>query len=247
MANLFMLPRFENQDKNVKARLIFLISAGMAIASLIFVVVSLFAIPALRNRALILAMLVIPGTMASMWFVHHLKLRIASGLLLVIVWFSVTLGTLSAGGVSAPITIGYMFAITISGLLMTRRTSTYITAVCIAFGMITAWAEMNGWLPAVRSYSPIERISIYSFFFVLVLGLQNITAWNIQQLLHQARESETKYKSFLESIPTITYISDLTLEARTEYVSPQVEDLLGYSQEEFSKDPTLWKKIVHPE
>src|SRR6266540_4266862 len=138
MANFFKLPKFENEDQNVKARLIFLISVGMAIASLIFLVVTVFAMPNLVRRAIGLAILVIPGTLAIIWLVRSFRLQTASRLLLVMIWFSVTLGMVTAGGVSAPITIGYLFAVTISGLLMTRRTSAYVTAICVAVGMIVA-------------------------------------------------------------------------------------------------------------
>ena len=34
---------------------------------------------------------------------------------------------------------------------------------------LIAWAEMHGWLPQARSYSPFERLIIYSFFFILVV------------------------------------------------------------------------------
>jgi PAS domain S-box-containing protein len=247
MENFFGIPKFENEEQNVKARLISLVSVGMTIASLMFVIVSAFAMPNLLRRALALVALIIPGNLAIIWLVRSARLRAASGLLLVILWSAVTLGVLTAGGVSAPIAFGYIFSITLSGLLVSRRTSVYITAGCVMVGILLAWAEMNGWLPPAKYYSPIERISIYSFFFILTLMLQNITAGNIQHLLRQAKESESKYKSFLESIPTITYINSIKSEANTEYVSPQVKHLLGYSQEEFLKDSIFWQKIIHPE
>src|SRR6266508_1922173 len=131
MANLFELPKFENEDINVKARLVFLISAGMAIASLTFVIVSLFAMPALFRRALILGGLIIPVNLAIMWLVHSLRVKTASSLLLVVIWLVVTIGAISAGGVSAPITIGYIFAITISGLIMPRGVSLYVMFVSV--------------------------------------------------------------------------------------------------------------------
>ena len=247
MANLLELPTFEDQEEKVKARLILLISMGMTIAGVIFVVVSLFAMPDLFDRALGLGTMIVPGVMVVLWLVRSRRLRAAGGLLLALIWLSVSLGAISAGGVSAPIIIGYMFAITISGLLVTRRISAFITAICVIFGFLIAWAEMNGRLPAAAVYSPIERISIYSIFFILALALQNITAGNVQRLLRQTHESEIKYKSFLESIPTITYINSHNLDATTEYVSPQVVNLLGYTQEEFLNDNGLWKKIIHPD
>ena len=62
MANIFELPKFENEDQNVKARLIFLISVGMAMTTLIFVVLTMFAMPNLLIRAIGLAILIIPET-----------------------------------------------------------------------------------------------------------------------------------------------------------------------------------------
>lgn len=247
MANLLELPAFKDPEEKVKARLILLTSMGITIASLIFVVLSLTAMPNLFNRALALGTLIVPGTMIAVWLVRTHRLWAAGGLLLTVIWLTVSLGAISAGGVSAPITIGYMFAITISGLLVTRRISAFITAICVTVGFLIAWAEMNGWLPPAHVFSPFERIIIYSVFFILALALQNITAANVQRLLRQTRESEAKYKSFLESIPTITYINTHGTESTTEYVSPQVANLIGYTQEEFLKDPELWKTIIHPD
>ena len=247
MANFFILPTFENQEQNVRARLIFLVSMGMTIASLMFVMVSIFVMPNLIRRALALAILVIPGNLPVMWLVQSRKLRAASGLLLIILWLSVTLGVITAGGIAAPIAFGYIFTIMASGLLVSRRMSMYITAACVMAGIIIAWTEMNGWLPAARIYSPIERITIYSFFFILGLVLQNITAGDIQRLLHKAQESESKYKSFLENIPAVTHIDMIEPSANTEYVSPQVKNLLRYCQADFLQDANLWKKIIHPE
>jgi len=247
MSNLLELPTFKDPEEKIKARLIVLVSMGITIASMIFVVLSLFAMPNLFNRALALGTIIVPGVLVVAWLLRTQRLHAAAGLLLALIWLTVSVGAISAGGISAPITIGYMFAITISGLLVTRRISTLITAMCVIVGFLIAWAEMNGWLPPVHVFSSIERIFIYSVFFILALALQNITAANVQRLLRQTHESEAKYKSFLESIPTITYINSHDLNTDTEYISPQVENLLGYTQDEFLKDRGLWKKIIHPD
>ena len=34
---------------------------------------------------------------------------------------------------------------------------------------------------------------------------------------------------------------------RWRYVSPQVEEILGYSPEEWTANPDLWAKLLHPE
>ena len=247
MANFFEPPKFENEDKNVRARLILLIAVGMIIAILIFVVVTLLAFPALVRRGLILAVIILPLLVVIIWLLRLFRLKAASSLLVATIWFVITIGKITAVSISAPITIGYFFVLTVSGLLLRLKIIIYVLVVCLLTLIIIAWSEINGWLPPAKAYSSQERVSIYSFFFVLMLGLQSITAGNIARLLRQARESETKYKSFLESIPTITYINSIGTNAGTEYVSPQVEHLLGYTQEEFFKDPLLWQKILHPD
>jgi len=53
------------------------------------------------------------------------------------------------------------------------------------------------------------------------------------------------YRSLVEGVPAILYI-DRPDEASTNlYTSPQVEDLLGFTVEEWTSDPDLWRKQLH--
>ncbi len=56
-----------------------------------------------------------------------------------------------------------------------------------------------------------------------------------------------RYRSIVEHIPAVTYIDALDDAASTVYMSPQVEQLLGYAPEEWIGDPDLWLRIVHPD
>jgi diguanylate cyclase (GGDEF)-like protein/PAS domain S-box-containing protein len=59
--------------------------------------------------------------------------------------------------------------------------------------------------------------------------------------------TEQQYRSIVEHIPAITYIDAANDRAATIYVSPQIERVLGYSQQEWLADPELWPKILHPD
>lgn len=66
------------------------------------------------------------------------------------------------------------------------------------------------------------------------------------------RETESRYRTLIEQIPAVTYI-DRDQEVRSaaniaEYTSPQIEDLTGYTVEEWL-DPNrdLWRERLHPE
>lgn len=244
---LISLPDFEDDESRISARLIYFISAGFIALSIVFLALIPIVSPDLTRRVTTLALLLIPSSIVIMSLVHYAEVRLAGILLTLQVWLIVTVGSITAGGVSAPMFMGYIILIVIGGLLSRNRGNLYLTLICIATGIIIAYAEVNGNIPQARSYSPYARISIYSFFFLVVMLLQNITASNLRGLLSNARHSEAKYKSLLESIPITTYINSPDENAYTEYVSPQVEKLLGYPRDDFLKDPLFWTKIIHPE
>jgi diguanylate cyclase (GGDEF)-like protein/PAS domain S-box-containing protein len=51
----------------------------------------------------------------------------------------------------------------------------------------------------------------------------------------------------VDRLPVIVYASELGENGRWRYVSPQVEEILGFTPEEFLADPGLWARLVHPE
>ncbi|MGZ5301743.1 MAG: putative bifunctional diguanylate cyclase/phosphodiesterase [Actinomycetota bacterium] len=61
------------------------------------------------------------------------------------------------------------------------------------------------------------------------------------------RFAEQQYRSIVEHIPAITYIDAVNERAAAVYVSPQIERVLGYSQQEWLADRDLWPKILHPD
>src|ERR1700753_2557468 len=51
----------------------------------------------------------------------------------------------------------------------------------------------------------------------------------------------------VDRLPVIVYASELGENGRWRYVSPQVEEILGYTPEEFMADEGLWARLVHPD
>ncbi len=64
----------------------------------------------------------------------------------------------------------------------------------------------------------------------------------------RALANETEYRAFVEQIPAVTY-TDVLIDGRAQidYISPQVEILLGYPRQAFRDDPDFWFSIVHPD
>jgi PAS domain S-box-containing protein len=64
--------------------------------------------------------------------------------------------------------------------------------------------------------------------------------------LARADRNEAMYQALVDRIPAITYTESLD-DGRTLSVSPQVETLLGCSQDDWLADPLLWMSMIHPD
>ncbi|HET7142560.1 MAG TPA: PAS domain S-box protein, partial [Anaerolineales bacterium] len=61
------------------------------------------------------------------------------------------------------------------------------------------------------------------------------------------QKAEIKYRMLLERLPVVVYTSELGDKGAWPYVSPQIEQLLGFTADEWMADPGLWYRQVHPE
>ncbi len=75
----------------------------------------------------------------------------------------------------------------------------------------------------------------------LIFSLVLYFVLNRLEITRLARQSaEAKYKTLVERIPAITYIASIVEPQTIQYVSPQVETLLGFAPEMFIQDTELW-------
>ena len=58
---------------------------------------------------------------------------------------------------------------------------------------------------------------------------------------------EARYRNLVEGIPAVTFLAALDEGDSELYVSPQIEQLLGFSQKQWLEDPVLWYSRLHPE
>ena len=64
------------------------------------------------------------------------------------------------------------------------------------------------------------------------------------------RRAEARYRTLVEQIPAVTYIeapNDEEGSTNLLYASPQIEAMFGYSPEEWTEDPELFTKLLHPD
>jgi PAS domain S-box-containing protein len=61
------------------------------------------------------------------------------------------------------------------------------------------------------------------------------------------REAEARFRTLVEQIPAVTFMAVLGEGQNEVYVSPHIEQMLGYTQREWLEDPFLWYWRLHPE
>ena len=60
-------------------------------------------------------------------------------------------------------------------------------------------------------------------------------------------DAERQIRTLIERLPSITYRAGLGAHGEWYFISPQVEEITGYTVEEWMADPGLWERAVHPD
>jgi PAS domain S-box-containing protein len=68
-----------------------------------------------------------------------------------------------------------------------------------------------------------------------------------RRALSSLREADARYRSLVEELPLVSYVSTIDAPGFSRYVSPQLEPLLGYTPEEWLATPGLFWEVVHPD
>jgi PAS domain S-box-containing protein len=75
-------------------------------------------------------------------------------------------------------------------------------------------------------------------------SLRDITRRKAQD--DQLRETAAKYRALVEGLPLATYVNELGLPVRTTWMSPQIEQMLGYLPEEWLAEG-FFEQRIHPD
>ncbi len=68
-----------------------------------------------------------------------------------------------------------------------------------------------------------------------------------KRVLKELRQTEIRFRQLVENAKDLIFRYRLVPPVGFEYISPVVQDMLGYSPEEFYADPLLVLKILHPD
>ncbi|MBW8041649.1 MAG: PAS domain S-box protein [Planctomycetes bacterium] len=60
-------------------------------------------------------------------------------------------------------------------------------------------------------------------------------------------KSEAKYRTLVEQIPSVTYIASADGFSSTLFISPQIEEILGFETTQWLQQPDFWVNQIHPD
>jgi PAS domain S-box-containing protein len=92
-----------------------------------------------------------------------------------------------------------------------------------------------------RTWSPLEIEALRAA--ADILG----TAIHRQIAERRLAETEAQFRTLIEQLPAVTYIDTVDDPWRTTYVSPQLESMVGYTPEEWKREPSAWYEALHPD
>ena len=117
----------------------------------------------------------------------------------------------------------------------------------VAFGL---FRHLDLWFEARFSSAQAAPVGLLTVLFLAATTFAGLR-WRQARREEVLRvETDLRYRTLVEQVPAVTYTWDPTApvgEVPPLYVSPQLEQMLGYTPEQWSSDPTFWIERIHPE
>ena len=63
----------------------------------------------------------------------------------------------------------------------------------------------------------------------------------------RTRRSEARLRALVDNLPCVAFVAGMGEGGNEVYINPYIEQLLGYSREEWLRDPFLWYWRLHPD
>ena len=124
-----------------------------------------------------------------------------------------------------------------------------LTSVVVTAGLIVTLITtptLEGPLAAAAAVALSLVVVCVIFRQTVVLTDRERVIGRERQLTDELTVAEAQYRSVVERVPGVVYVAEAGQHGRWHFVSAKIQDLLGYSPDEWVADPTLWMSRIHP-
>ncbi|HLF73424.1 MAG TPA: GAF domain-containing protein [Anaerolineales bacterium] len=114
--------------------------------------------------------------------------------------------------------------------------------------LVTGQGDQEIAVAALKAGAADYLVKQSDYLHRLPVVISNAIAQN-RLLREQAalRQAEIKYQSLVEQTPAVVFLDAADEAETTLYISPRVEELTGYTPDEWRADRDLWIQSIHPE
>ena len=63
--------------------------------------------------------------------------------------------------------------------------------------------------------------------------------------MNNTRQKIGEWRYLVERLPLAVYTAEIDANSTTTYISPRIEEMLGFSQSEYQSNPDLWMEQIH--
>jgi len=107
------------------------------------------------------------------------------------------------------------------------------------------WCEDNG-LDSLQPAAAAKLLEAQAALLELARANSRGTT-NATRRASPALSVDDRYRALIEQVPADVFFSPMEGGLGEAYVSPQIETILGFSQEEWLESPILWFPALHPD
>ena len=121
-------------------------------------------------------------------------------------------------------------------------------AMAPAVVLVTGQGDQEVAVEALKAGAADYLIKQSDYLHRLPVVIGNAIAQNRLEREREAlRQADAKYQALVEQIPAVVFLDAADEDETTLYISPRIQELTGYSVEEWYKTQELWSQILHPE
>ena len=114
--------------------------------------------------------------------------------------------------------------------------------------LVTGQGDEQIAVAALKSGAADYLVKQSDYLHRLPVVIINSVAQHKLELEQAAKlEAEVRYQSLVEQTPAVVFLDDATENESTVYISPRIEELTGFTPEEWKSDDFIWENHIHPE
>src|SRR5215211_2193463 len=114
--------------------------------------------------------------------------------------------------------------------------------------LVTGQGDQEVAVAALKAGAADYLVKQSDYLHRLPVVISNAIAQNRLAREQEAlRQAEVKYQSLVEQITAVVFLDQTNEEQTTIYMSPRIQELTGYTVEEWCANPTIWSDSIHPD